>query len=174
MKVLGFTRYALTTCAAVALLAGCGGSQPPIGAPVAMPQSHNQRAKSFLYVGNAFGSGSTFVVYLLGGSKPLRQIKRDWNVYAIAIDPWGDVYTTDDRMPSWRPGSSPTHAAAARKALLAINDDADSPLAFDGSGNLYVDDRGASSESTKRAALKLPLLGPLDWTHNQRRCAGVR
>ena len=28
----GLGRCALTSCAAVALLAGCGGSQPPIGA----------------------------------------------------------------------------------------------------------------------------------------------
>ena len=33
MKSLGLCRYALTIGAAAALLAGCGGSQPPIGAP---------------------------------------------------------------------------------------------------------------------------------------------
>ena len=33
------SRYALSSCAAAAMLAGCGGSQPPIGAPGAMPQS---------------------------------------------------------------------------------------------------------------------------------------
>jgi len=32
-------RFALTTCVAAASLAACGGSQPPIGAPAAMPQS---------------------------------------------------------------------------------------------------------------------------------------
>ena len=32
-------RYLLGFCAAAAMLAGCGGSQPPIGAPGAMPQS---------------------------------------------------------------------------------------------------------------------------------------
>ena len=39
MKSLGLSRYALAIGAASALLAGCGGSQPPIGAPGAMPQS---------------------------------------------------------------------------------------------------------------------------------------
>ncbi len=39
MKSLGFGRYALGGFAAVAMLAGCGGAQPPIGAPGAMPQS---------------------------------------------------------------------------------------------------------------------------------------
>jgi hypothetical protein len=33
MKSLGLSCYALTMGVAVALLAGCGGSQPPIGAP---------------------------------------------------------------------------------------------------------------------------------------------
>ena len=32
MKILRFSRHTLTSCAAAALLAGCGGSQPPIGA----------------------------------------------------------------------------------------------------------------------------------------------
>ena len=32
MKSLNFSRYVLSACAAAALLAGCGGSQPPIGA----------------------------------------------------------------------------------------------------------------------------------------------
>ena len=39
MKSFGLGRYALSGGDAVALLAGCGGSQPPIGAPVAMPQT---------------------------------------------------------------------------------------------------------------------------------------
>jgi hypothetical protein len=39
MRSLEFGRYALNMGSAAALLAGCGGSQPPIGAPGAMPQS---------------------------------------------------------------------------------------------------------------------------------------
>lgn len=39
MKSFGFGRYALLSCAVVAMLAACGGSQAPIGAPGAMPQS---------------------------------------------------------------------------------------------------------------------------------------
>jgi hypothetical protein len=39
VKVSDFDRFALSTCVAAAMLAGCGGSQPPIGAPGAM-QSH--------------------------------------------------------------------------------------------------------------------------------------
>ena len=39
MKSFGLSRYALSGGVAVALLAGCGRSQPPIGAPGAMPLS---------------------------------------------------------------------------------------------------------------------------------------
>jgi hypothetical protein len=39
MRSLVLSRYALCSCVAAAMLAGCGGSQPPIGAPGGMPQS---------------------------------------------------------------------------------------------------------------------------------------
>jgi hypothetical protein len=39
MGIRDFSRSAFGICAAAAMLAGCGGSQPPIGAPGAMPQS---------------------------------------------------------------------------------------------------------------------------------------
>ncbi len=39
MRSLYFSRYVLSSCVAVAVLAGCGGSQPPIGAPGAIPQT---------------------------------------------------------------------------------------------------------------------------------------
>ncbi|MGC1757916.1 MAG: hypothetical protein WA215_11375 [Candidatus Cybelea sp.] len=39
MKSFGLGSYALSAGVAVALLAGCGGSQLPIGAPGAMPQA---------------------------------------------------------------------------------------------------------------------------------------
>jgi hypothetical protein len=46
-------RYALSFGAASALLAGCGGTQPPIGAPGTMPQSraiatHTERGGSWM------------------------------------------------------------------------------------------------------------------------------
>jgi|HubBroStandDraft_6_1064221.scaffolds.fasta_scaffold169963_2 hypothetical protein len=39
MRIWDFSRSAFGIWAAAAMLAACGGSQPPIGAPVAMPQS---------------------------------------------------------------------------------------------------------------------------------------
>src|ERR1700691_2259068 len=41
MRFLGSGLYVLSACAAAAMLAGCGGSQPPIGAPGALPQTAN-------------------------------------------------------------------------------------------------------------------------------------
>ncbi len=46
MKSLDLSRYALCSCAAAAMLAGCGGSQPPIGAPGTMPQTAAQQSRS--------------------------------------------------------------------------------------------------------------------------------
>src|ERR1700729_245989 len=40
MRTSALSRFAFTVAAATAFLPGCGGSQPPIGAPGAMPQSH--------------------------------------------------------------------------------------------------------------------------------------
>jgi hypothetical protein len=53
MRVSGFNRYALCSYVAAAMLAGCGGSQPPIGAPGAMTQTsaiatHADRGKSWM------------------------------------------------------------------------------------------------------------------------------
>lgn len=47
MKNLSLRRYALSAGVAVALLAGCGGSQPPIVAPDAMPQAAGPLSRSF-------------------------------------------------------------------------------------------------------------------------------
>ena len=39
MKITGLSRTGLGNCAAIAILAGCGGSQPPIGSPGTLPQA---------------------------------------------------------------------------------------------------------------------------------------
>ena len=50
------SRFALNACVASALLAGCGGSQPPIGAAAALPQSHASSGYTTLY---GFGKRSS-------------------------------------------------------------------------------------------------------------------
>jgi hypothetical protein len=56
MKSLDFSRRALLCCAAIAMLASCGGSPPPIGASGAMTQTtaiatHADRGKSWMLPG---------------------------------------------------------------------------------------------------------------------------
>ena len=38
LRIPTVCRYALSSCVAAAMFSGCGGSQPPIGAPGAMPE----------------------------------------------------------------------------------------------------------------------------------------
>src|ERR1700729_3891962 len=68
MKSLELSSHALTACAAAALLAGCGGAQPPISAPGAMPQSraiasHAGRGGSWMLPGTSSGE----LIYATGG-----------------------------------------------------------------------------------------------------------
>jgi hypothetical protein len=73
------SRYALRISVAAAMLAGCGGSQPPVGAPGPMPQSHalatnaghgkswmlpEAKSEDLLYAG---GSEQTYVFSWPGG-----------------------------------------------------------------------------------------------------------
>ncbi|MGA7201394.1 MAG: hypothetical protein WBX26_06150 [Candidatus Cybelea sp.] len=76
MRSLDFSRNALTSCVAAAMLAGCGGSQPPIGAPGATPQSravHMGTRRDLLYVSsdlatNVYTYPHGKLVSALGGS----------------------------------------------------------------------------------------------------------
>jgi hypothetical protein len=111
MRSLDFSRYALS-CAAIALLAGCGGSQPPIGATGASSQSaiatHPDR--SFLskhrtkcpclYVANmthdsvtVYASGAT------GNVKPIQDIQGSKTGLdrprAVAVDGSGNIYVAN-------------------------------------------------------------------------------
>ncbi|MGA7201514.1 MAG: hypothetical protein WBX26_06780, partial [Candidatus Cybelea sp.] len=67
-------RFTVSSCIAAAMLAGCGGSQPPIGAPGAMPQSVAQSAQGahsgpLLYVSND-GEAHDVKVYRAGAKDP--------------------------------------------------------------------------------------------------------
>src|ERR1700722_1743881 len=55
MRTFALSRLALNISAATTLLAGCGGSQPPIGAPGAMSQAPASTGYKSLY---SFGKGS--------------------------------------------------------------------------------------------------------------------
>ncbi|HEY1883425.1 MAG TPA: hypothetical protein VGG51_10345 [Candidatus Cybelea sp.] len=68
MPTFGLIRYPLSSCVAAALLVGCGGSQPPIGAPAAAQQSpttirHAQHGGFWMKPESASGD----LIYAVGG-----------------------------------------------------------------------------------------------------------
>ena len=95
--------YILSVCVAAALLAGCGGSQVPIGAPRALPQSakvltpDEKRAPcptaTCIYVANSAGAGSVTVYpsTATGDVKPYREITGLTNPSGIAVASRGEV-----------------------------------------------------------------------------------
>jgi hypothetical protein len=112
MKGLDFNRHALSICAAVALLAGCGGSQPPIGASGAMPQTfasamHAERGESWmlsgatsqdlLYVSAGGYSGQQGAVLVL--SFPKGDLVGTLTGFSVpsgeCVDESGDVFVAD-------------------------------------------------------------------------------
>jgi hypothetical protein len=103
-------RFALSSCAltigAAVLLTACGGSQPPIGAPGAMPQSraigtHAQRGGSWM-LPEAGGrnllygaSGSVVYVYTYPGAKLVGTIAPFQDVFGECLDKSGDIFVVD-------------------------------------------------------------------------------
>jgi uncharacterized repeat protein (TIGR03803 family) len=94
MRVLRLGHYALIGCVAVAMLAGCGGSQPPVGAPVAMPLQAQVRSgaavapNSSIAHHNETTSSSYQVVYRFAGGADGQ------NPQASLIDVNGTLYGT--------------------------------------------------------------------------------
>jgi hypothetical protein len=102
--------YALSTLAGITLLAACGGSQPPVGAPGAVPQTsaiatHADRGKSWiaqeakgrdlLYVsnGNSGYSGKVFV-YTYPSGKKIGTLAIMDGARGLCVDKAGDVFVT--------------------------------------------------------------------------------
>jgi hypothetical protein len=125
MKILGFGRYAISVGVAVAMLWGCGGSQPPIGAPVAMPQSrtvatHAERGRSWvlpqaqksvlIYAGGFYGN---VYVYDYDTGKHVGTLKT--NSDGMCVDAKGDVYVTQ------MGGTTVEYAHGGTKVLKTFN-----------------------------------------------------
>jgi hypothetical protein len=106
---ISLMRYALCGCVAAAMLAGCSGSQPPIGAPGAMPQAfanatHDDRGKSWM-LPEAKGTKELLYISDQGTHhvyvykyKTRRLLGRLNGFYAPAgqcVDSKGDVWITD-------------------------------------------------------------------------------
>ncbi len=104
----GFIRYALTCCVAAAMLASCGGSQPPIGEPGVGPQTlaiatHADRGTSWmlpeaksedlLYVSDWLDG--TVTVYSYKTQKLVGTLSGFSDPSGLCTDKRGDVFVTD-------------------------------------------------------------------------------
>ena len=98
MKILGFGRYALLSCAGAAMLAGCGGSQPPIGAQSPIPQARRSGAAlagsgDLLYISISTRGGDVVQAfdYPSGHQAFTLQTKSE----GLCSDTNGNVFVTD-------------------------------------------------------------------------------
>ena len=100
------SHFVLGVCVAAAMLAGCGGSQPPIGVPGAMPQTsattHADRGKSWmlpearneelLYIAVSY-SGVSVLSYPFG--KLVGQLEGFMSPTGLCADKQGNVFVVD-------------------------------------------------------------------------------
>lgn len=140
MRTSGFGRCALTSCVAVALLSGCGGSQPPFGALGAMPQGVTESTQDahsgpLLYVSN---DGARDVEVYPAGSKdpsPIETISSDLEFPSgICLDGQGTLYVVD------QDGWVVEYPAGKTKPSKIITKGINGPVycAIDRKGNLWV------------------------------------
>jgi sugar lactone lactonase YvrE len=162
MRSWGLGRYALSSCVATALLAGCGQSQPPIGALGAMPQSHAiatharrggswmlPEAKSaqykttapLLYVTDIDASYPNVRIYRAKAKdpSPLATISDGVNVpFGTCIDSNGTLYVTNS--PPSGPGWVSEYPVGKTTPSKIIRDGVNTPAfcAIDAEGNLWL------------------------------------
>jgi hypothetical protein len=106
MKSLGLSRHALVIIAAAEMLAGCGGSQPPIGAPGVIPQSRavathanrggswmlpDAKSKDLLYVGDIYD----VTVYSYPQGKLEGRLNGFYEIGGECVDAKGDVFVVN-------------------------------------------------------------------------------
>jgi len=165
MKSLGFRRY-VVSCVAAAMLAGCGGPQPPIGAPGVMSQTselatHADRGKSWmfpgakeltykaeaplLYVTNSTATYNDVRIYRAeeNGPNPLATISNGIeNPPGACVDSQGTLYVTNE--PSDSPGWVSEYPLGKTTPSVIIKDGINTPAfcAIDAKGNLWVTNIG--------------------------------
>lgn len=112
MSFWDFSRYTVSSCAAVVLLAGCGGAQPPIHADRALPQgpavagqaSHGKswmlpeaKSEDLLYVSGSQPDGDDISVFSYPRGKLVGRLKvTDYTVFGLCADSKGNVFVTTD------------------------------------------------------------------------------
>jgi len=158
MKSLDFGRCELGICAAAAMLAGCGGSQPPVGGLGAIPITSQSRAvvkQSFavpsykassplLYVAGYDAGLTPVYIYKanVNDPKPIAAISKDIdNASGACIDSAGTLYVTNSSS-----GGSDVleYALGQTKLLRVITKGIETPgyCAIDASGNFWVTNIG--------------------------------
>jgi sugar lactone lactonase YvrE len=155
MKTLALLRFALCMSVAAALLAACGGSQLPIGAAGATPQSwlttvpHARFAHSvpLLYVTNGAANYSTVKVYHANGKdpSPIEVISDDLNTsVSDCLDGDGTLYVVNEPAGAgWVTEFDAGKARASKIIKRGINTPAF--CAIDGKGNLWVTNIGGQN-----------------------------
>lgn len=115
MSAFGFGRHALASCVAAAMLAGCGGSQAPIGPAGSMPQSqaiatHAERGGSWMlpeaknedliyaarHVTSDCDNDCIVDVYALHTGKKVGALRNLANPLRLCSDDKGNVWITED------------------------------------------------------------------------------
>jgi sugar lactone lactonase YvrE len=137
------------------LFGGIAGCSQRANAPASgyLPSSQVS-TQWFLYVGiqNAIDE-KQFEVYPLGNRSPVREYGGTLGPVTMALDPWNDIYTTDDN-PSG--GLIAAYTPGGRSVLLEMAVYATRGLAFDAKGDLFATFYGYVAEyaprSTKRIA----------------------
>jgi|GEM_PF-309121 hypothetical protein len=134
MKSLGLVRYALCICMAATLLVGCGGSQPPIGAPGAVPQSraiatHAERGRSWilpearrgalLYISNA---SLNVYVYSYPRGQHVGTLSVSYEPHGECVDASGDIFIPANSTSSQNPGIVYEYAHGGTNPIATLND----------------------------------------------------
>jgi len=171
---------ALCISIAAALLAACGGAQPPIGAPGAIPQSraiarHIQRGGSWmlpeakslrykttaplLYVTNIDASYPNVRVYRAKAKDPapLATISDGVNIpFGACIDGNGTLYVTNE--PPSGPGWVSEYPVGKTTPSKIITDGVNTPgfCAIDGEGNLWLTNIGGPNVTEYLPGSKKP------------------
>jgi hypothetical protein len=150
MKSLGLGPYALTMGAASALLAGCGGSQPPIGAPGAMPQSRavaGQATHGKSRMRPRTSSGA--LIYAVGGCNGTCVLSYPSGAFVQALPSGGAAICSDSAGNVFIPGDSKVveyaHGGTSPIVTLTLPGDIAGGCAVDpGTHNLAVVIGGSS------------------------------
>jgi hypothetical protein len=141
MNKLCFSRYAFSFCIVAAMLAGCGGSQPPIAAPGAMPQmhaiaQHAGRGTSGDLVYLAIYEYPEVFVYSYPDGKQIGTLTGFKNTVAVCSDSSGDVWVIDSDSRSRSTLLKYAHGGSEPIASLRLDERADACSVDPSTGNL--------------------------------------